>query len=109
MKSIKSDNKIRVLVKRPGEIPKSLVIKNELSEFQGLVGGNIEVLRLQEDILCIVNEEGKLRGDCKVNFWLNDDIIMGTAVFVGSDEKNGDFKSLSRKNIEKIMLKFGGM
>lgn len=103
-----SCSRICALIKEPGKAPVKRIIKNSLESFQEIVDGYIEVVRF-DDVLCIINEEGKLRGDCKVNFWLNDDIIMGTAVFVGSDEKNGDFKSLSRKKIEKIMLKFGGM
>lgn len=108
MKSLKSQNKIRIIIKEPGKAPKTLIIKNDLTEFQELVGGYIEVFPFGKNVLCVVNEEGKLRGDCKFNFWYNDDCIMGTALFVGSDDKEGDFTDLRQKDVDKILLKFGG-
>lgn len=53
---------IHVWYKEPGKIGKDRWIKNELHVFQQLVGGYIEVVRLQKspDYCLIVNEEGFL-------------------------------------------------
>ena len=55
---------IHIWYKEPGKIGKDRWIKNELHVFQQLVGGYIEVVRLQKSpgYCLIVNEEGRLMG-----------------------------------------------
>ena len=93
---------MKVIVKEVGKNPEVREIENELSVFQGLVGGYIEVVTLGKVVL-ICNEEGKLNGS-PVNFKMGYDTINGTAVFVSSDGEN--FAGLDDWQIEDIMSKF---
>ena len=95
---------MRVIVKEPYKQPEVREIKNELQELQTIVGGYIEVLRLDDDVLLICNEEGKLQG-LKPNFSMGLDTIVGTAVFVSFDGKE-DFTSLDDMQMLLIMDKF---
>lgn len=94
---------MRVIVKEVHKQPEVREIKNELSVLQELVGGYIEVIRV-DDVLLICNEEGKLQG-LQPNFSIGHDTIVGTAVFVGFDGKE-DFASLDDMQMLMIMDKF---
>lgn len=75
---------IRALVKEPGKDAEVRQVKNELKAFQELVGGFIEPLKFEHQSVLLCNEEGKLMG-LPFNFPLWNDIIVGTAVIVGTD------------------------
>lgn len=95
---------MRVIVKEVHKQPEVREVKNELSVLQELVGGYIEVVRVDNDVLLICNEEGKLQG-LQPNFSIGHDTIVGTAVFVGFDGKE-DFASLDDMQMLMIMDKF---
>ena len=86
-KVVKGRKEMKVLYKRPGFPPVTREIENSLEDLQRMVGGYIEVVRL-DDILIIVNEEGKNLG-LPPNFYVEaiDDMIVGPAVFVRSTEE----------------------
>lgn len=65
---------MRVIVKKVHKQPEVREIKNELSVLQELVGGYIEVVRVDNDVLLICNEEGKLQG-LQPNFSIGHDTI----------------------------------
>lgn len=75
---------IKVLVKEPGKTAEVREVTNDLKTFQELVGGYIETVRFDEHSELLCNEEGKLQG-LPVNFPLWNDVIVGTAVIVGTD------------------------
>lgn len=75
---------MKVIIKEPGHMPKSIDINNDLRTLQHLVGGYIEHVRVSKDVGMIINEEGKFNGS-EPNFSFENDVIMGTAVFVGYD------------------------
>jgi hypothetical protein len=100
------EKKIKVVLVVPEKTPMEIVIDNELSVLQSLVGGRIECVRFDGyDI--VINEEGKLEG-LQPNFLIYDgaDYIAGTCIFTGVDYAEGEFKSLSDEQIEKIKLNF---
>lgn len=80
---------MRVLMKVPGKDPNTMVITNNLHLLQQLVDGPIEVHRLTDGLVMIVNEEGKLKG-LEPNFYVDrlKDTILGTAIFCG---ENGEY------------------
>ncbi len=53
---------IHVLLKRPGEIPRSVNVSNSLEALQRNVGGYIETVTFASDCVIICNEEGRLLG-----------------------------------------------
>lgn len=60
-----------------------------LEDFQAWVGGYIEVIPVADNILLIVNEEGKINGQCKFNdkatLICPFDVIFGNAVLAKLD------------------------
>lgn len=96
---------MKVLYKRPGFPPVTREIENSLEDLQRMVGGYIEVVRL-DDILIIVNEEGKSLG-LPPNFYVEaiDDMIVGPAVFVRSNEE--EFASIGDNDAKWICNRLG--
>ena len=84
---------MRILYKQPGHDPRSMVIPNELGVMQQLVGGYIETLRISDNGILVMNEEGELLG-LEPNFYLGaiGDNIVGPVLVVGEDGE--DFASL---------------
>lgn len=93
---------IKVIVKKPGKSPYEAFIKNELKEYQAIVGGYIEVVPYN-NFLLVCNEEGKLLS-LTPNFFFGNDLICGTVFFVAEDGEN--FASLDDKQIKYLMDKF---
>lgn len=79
-------------------------IENTLEEFQSIVDGNIEVIRISDDVLAVLNECGKFNGLKPSRLWkVNDnlDIIHGNIVCVRSDN-DGNFVSIQNEDIAVI-------
>ena len=95
---------MRAIIKEVGKSPVVKDIENTLDALKSLVGGYIEVIGLDDKVLLICNEEGKLQG-LPPNFSTGYDVIVGTAVFVSFDGKE-DFTDLDDWQIEYVMSKF---
>ena len=85
-----SEAKIRAIVKRPDEQYGHVTnISNTLRNLQRIVEGPIEVVRITEKIVCICNEEGKIR-NLQRNFYLGKrpfgDLILGEVAIVGVED-----------------------
>ena len=78
----KPADRIRVIVKNPGEAPEEREVPNTLEALQALVGGYIEAVPLARDAVILVNEEGKLRGMAP-NVMYFDEVLVGPVVLVG--------------------------
>ena len=98
-----ADKKIRALVKEPGREARIEEIEDNWKAYGALVGGLMETVHFSgmKDVLAVINEEGKLQ-NLEPNIWLpeRDDLIVGTAVFVGQSGEN--FKSLNDAQIAKV-------
>ncbi len=90
--------KMRVLYKKVGESPVVKIINASLEAKQELVGGLIEVVPY-EDVLIICNEEGKIL-NMPPNVVFDYDYIAGDFFVIGDDYEHGDFKSLTKDEIE---------
>lgn len=95
---------ISAIIIEPGKDPRMETIHNELHTLQRLVDGYIEVCPLVEDMVMIINEEGKLR-DLPKNFWMGaiGDYIVGTAVFVGVDGDEFDNVPVTLSDLYSVM------
>lgn len=91
---------MRAIIKEVGKSPRVENITNDLDTLHKLVGGYIEVVRMESDILMICNEEGKING-LPPNFSTGYDVIVGTVVFVSFDGEE-DFMDLSEWQIDTI-------
>lgn len=81
--------KIHVYIKDPGKAPRSVNISASLANLQKTVDGYIEIVPVTDNMVMIVDEEGKLKGKA-INFPIAGDIIVGTAVFAGLGGKEGE-------------------
>lgn len=100
---------IRVLVKKPYEPVEEQIIENDLKPKQEIVGGYIQCLDSGiEDIDIIINEEGKLLGlEPNIIWSFGRDILVGNVIFSRLNWENGEFVSLTDKDIEDIKKMYG--
>lgn len=100
------EEKIKVLLVNPYELPKEVEIDNTLKAEQQMVKGNIECVYLPNnpDVVLICNEEGKING-MKCNRDIGYDIIFGPFLVVGDDRK-GNFTSLTEEQMINYKIKF---
>lgn len=75
---------IKVMLKPVGQPFELREIPNTLEACQELVGGTIETVTLEEDLILVCNEEGLIRG-LPSNPWLGYD-FRGDFFLVGRDE-----------------------
>lgn len=95
--------KLKILLKRVGRESELAEVENTLEAKQKLVNGLIEVVPLEqdEDLLIVCNEEGKLLS-LPPNTLFDFDYIAGDYFIVGDDYENGDFKSITEEQFNKI-------
>lgn len=94
---------MKVMVKRAGMNPEIVEITDELKVYQEIVGGHIEVFPFWDDILCVCNEEGKLKG-LLPNFKCYGDVICGDVIFISASGE--DFVGLSDLQIDMLNVIF---
>lgn len=94
---------MKIVVKKAGCMPEVREVENDLQVFQEIVGGHMETVCLIENILCVCNEEGKLKG-LPMNIFLNGELIVGDVFFCAFDGE--DFASLKDYQIEALMNSF---
>ena len=105
------EKQIRALMVEPMESPKLVTLQNDLDSLQKAVSigapdqGLIELVPLEDNILILCNEEGKLIG-LEPNRRLGDDILCGVFYVVAEDEE-GELMSLTSEQIEKYSEFFG--
>ena len=76
---------IQIIEKRPGDkVGRLTWAGNSLKNLQGRVGGNIQALKLTNDVVMLCNEEGKILG-LPENFRLPwGDPVVGTVILCGA-------------------------
>lgn len=95
------NKQILVIIKRPGEDPMvEPLFENTLEAFQKEVGGYIEAVTIAEDLVLIVNEEGRLLG-LPENTTVCGLPLCGTIVAAG--RKKDEFASIKAANVPAVM------
>ena len=94
---------MKIIVKKVNQNPEVVDIPNDFYKMQEIVGGYIEAFPITNDILCVCNEEGKLKG-LDSNFKFCGDIIVGDVFFCSVDRE--DFGSLNEDQVYIIMTAF---
>lgn len=99
---MKKQPEIKAVILEPLKKPVVKVIPNKLEVFQEIVGGYIDVVRM-DGFDIIINDEGKLFS-LLPNFLIHEqtDYIAGTCIFVEVDHEEGEFISLSDERIEVL-------
>jgi hypothetical protein len=99
---LKKQPEIKAVILEPLKKPVVKVIPNKLEVFQEIVGGYIDVVRM-DGFDIIINDEGKLFS-LLPNFLIHEqkDYIAGTCIFVEVDHEEGEFVSISDERIEVL-------
>ncbi len=102
---------MRILVVEPEYKPEVREINDSLKEMQGIVGGLIQPIYLDDSVVLICNDEGKLM-NLPANRGLRDengqmcDIIFGTFFLCGAPADSDHFTSLTSEQIERYKERF---
>lgn len=95
---------IRVMVKKPGEVPYMDHIPNTLEAFQKAVGGYIETFRITDEMTVVCDEEGRLKNKEYCFSWGRVSFC-GTCLFVGvSGDEFTDLPYDTKEDFYKAML-----
>lgn len=95
---------MKIYLLKQGETGQFCEVENELEAMQKLVGGFIEVIRLQSDLLLICNEEADLK-KLKPNRFITHGVIKGDFFICGVDGE--DFADLPSKYNDVLSGIFG--
>ena len=95
---------MKILIVEPNKEPYEFLLDNKLEAMQKIVGGNIEVVNLDQNTALVCNEEGKLDG-LEGNRRVAHDVIAGTFFIVG-DNNEGEFISLTDEQISNYHKRF---
>ncbi len=76
---------MKIIFKEPDKPARTMVIPNELYILQQLVDGYIEVVTLNNGLVAIVNEDGKLWGLKESGLYYKDDPLVGNVILCGED------------------------
>jgi hypothetical protein len=100
---------IRVLALHPHRKPEVITLENTLEAMQAFVGGLIDCIPIDdttEDVVMVLNDEGKLMG-LEPNRWLWDglDFLVGSA-FLAAGDAEGNLASLTEQQIERYSRKY---
>ena len=90
---------IKIVFKKPGEKAYSLKIENTLEKLQELIGGYIEVIKI-DDYIVIFNEEGLLK-NLEPNIFIGGMNILGNVIFASSNDD--EIYGLENDKIESII------
>ena len=94
------EKQILVLIKEPGQLARlDPLFDNTLEAFQEAVGGYIETVTLQKDLVIICNEDGRSLG-LEPNVEINGIDFVGTIIAVGVKGEN--FASLKASIVPKV-------
>ena len=103
---------IKVVVKKVDEKPQEQKILNKLEEFQRIVDGRIDVMLFPNNVIMIINDEGKFTQAPNFELARNTlesvhlvDMVFGDVIFVG--DQGEDFTSLTDDQIHTVFNSFG--
>lgn len=102
---------MRVLVVEPERRPEEREIDGSLNTMQGIVGGLIHPVNLDDSVVLICNEEGKFI-DLPANRGLRDkngqlyNIVFGTFFLCGVSANRNHFTSLTPEQIKRYRERF---
>ena len=101
------EQEIKIVVIEVGKAAAVRTVKNELEAFQSLVGGYVEETYPLEDesISVICDEEGRLKGK-PLSAIINRTTFCGTIAFVGVDDEEGEWVSLTEEQIDKLLKEY---
>lgn len=97
-----SDLYINVLIKTPNKNPKIKRIRNELERIRKIVGGEFDLIEYDKDSFIAYNYKLHSKKPIQVGNYL----LSGNIVILRNDVENGDFASLTQKQISNFLKEF---
>jgi len=94
------EEKIKVIIKRVDAQPELTVIQNNLGKAWFIVCGDIEIVRLEKNVLLVCNENGKMLR-MTPNFGIARGMNIGVRgnVFFCTVDSEGEFASLTAEQV----------
>lgn len=80
---------LKAIVKEPGKEPEEFIVADDYKELKGIVGGYLESVTVEEGLVVLCDEEGRLKGK-PINCWFDGINFRGTIVVLGSKGENFD-------------------
>lgn len=80
---------LKAIVKEPGKEPEEFIVADDYKELKGVVGGHLESVTVEEGLVVLCDEEGRLNGK-PYNCWFDGINFRGTIVVLGSKGENFD-------------------
>jgi hypothetical protein len=105
---------IQVVIVEPQKAPYKKMIPNNLEAMHDIVGGYIEIVRMNAktetgaELIITVNEEGKLIGLPFNRNIMGFDILAGT-FFISAANKQGDNVSIDDKTADRLVKQFSSV
>lgn len=102
---------MRVLVVEPERRPEERKIDGSLKSMQDIVGGLIQPIYLDDSVVLVCNDEGKLM-NLPANRGLRDkdgqicDIVFGTFFLCGAPGDSDHFTSLTSEQVKEYLERF---
>jgi len=104
-KAHKPDNLLRVVALEPGKPAYEAEIVDDFRAFQQAVGGYFEVAYpFMDNAVLVANEEGLING-MEANRVIHDNLYVGPLFIIG-DSDDGNFKSLTGKQVQQYLAEF---
>ena len=80
---------LTAIVKEPGKDPEEFIVADDYKELKGIVGGHLESVTVEEGLVVLCDDEGRLNGK-PYNCWFDGISFVGTIVVLGSKGENFD-------------------
>lgn len=80
---------LKAIVKEPGKEPEEFIVTDDYKAIQNLVGGYFETVTVEEDLVVVCDELGRLKGKPE-NCWFDGIHFRGTIAVFGIDGENFD-------------------
>lgn len=94
---------MKSILKRVSEAAYTVDIDNTLEALQKAVGGYLEAIGIDDGLIMLVDEDGRMKKR-PYNFDLGNSMIVGDVLIVRSSD--GEFTDLTKEDIEKVIYFF---
>jgi hypothetical protein len=95
---------IKVVMSKPGEKLEVIEIQNNIAAFKEIVGGDIEIIPLENYIVIVCKQSERINDDVDGLVSANG-VLVGTILFAKMDKAGKEFVSLANEDIEIILQK----
>ena len=97
---------MKIVILEPNKKPFESMIENTLKDMQGVVGGYIETVRLDSELILAYNADGKMIGlPYNRELGFGKGFVVGTCFITASDNQ-GEFRDLTEQEVNRAIAMF---